>query len=159
MLSSCFLYFFFRYVQIVVSKLRSNATPTYHPGNNLQPYDAKTVDNQPYIAAQLDGTNINQNSVFTVGDDKKYASSNTRKRRSTNYQNVQLEPETYYSVFQRTFQYTVSCKLFHSEHENNLKKICGAALHEMFVPVLTESVLGKSWSVSLNATVQQMVVV
>jgi hypothetical protein len=106
--SSCFLYFFFRYVQIVVSKLRSKSTPTYHPGNNLRPYDAKTVDNQPYIAAQLDGTNINQNSVFTVGDGKGYAPSSTRKRRSTNYRNVQLEPETYYSVFQRTFKSAVS---------------------------------------------------
>jgi hypothetical protein len=100
--------FFNRYFQIVVSKLQSNAKPTDHPGNDRLPYDVKTVDNQPYIAAQLDGTNINQNSVFTVGDGKRYASSSTRKRRITNYQNVQLEPETYYSVFQRTFKSAVS---------------------------------------------------
>ncbi|CAB4027794.1 Receptor-type tyrosine- phosphatase delta [Paramuricea clavata] len=94
------------YVQIIVSKLRNNTKPTEHPGNDLIPYNENTVDNQPYIAAQIDGTNINQNSVFTVGDDKEYAPSGTRKRkrRSTNYQNVQLEPETYYSVFQRTFK-------------------------------------------------------
>jgi hypothetical protein len=106
----------FRYVQIIVLKLQNDKKPTEHPGNDLLPYDENTVDNQPYIAAQLDGTNINQNSVFTVGDDKKYAPSGTRKRRSTNYQNVQLEPETYYSVFQRTFQSAVSGKLSQSKH-------------------------------------------
>ena len=100
--------FFNRYFQIVVSKLQNNAKPIDHPGNDLQPYDVNTVDNQPYIAAQLDGTNVNQDSVFIVGDGKGYDSSSTRKRRSTNYQNVQLEPETYYSVFQRTFKSAVS---------------------------------------------------
>ena len=101
----------FRYVQIIVLKLQNDKKPTEHPGNDLLPYDENTVDNQPYIAAQLDGTNINQNSIFTVGDGKKYTPSSTRKRRSTNYQNVQLEPETYYSVFQRTFKSAVSGKL------------------------------------------------
>ena len=98
---------FFRYTQIIVSKLQSDTKPTEHPENGLLPYGENT-DNQPYIAAQLDGTNINQNSVFIVGDGKKYAPSSTRKRRTTNYQNVQLEPETYYSVFQRTFKNAVS---------------------------------------------------
>ncbi|CAB3993153.1 Hypothetical predicted protein [Paramuricea clavata] len=88
-----------KFVQIVVSKIRSNSTPTYHPGKDLLPYDVNTVDNQSYIAAQLDGTNINQNGVFTVGDGKRYAPTSTRKRRSTNYRNVELEAKTYYSVF------------------------------------------------------------
>ena len=116
---------YFRYVQIIVSKLQNDEKPTEHPGNDLQPYDVNTVNNQPYIAAQLDQTNINQNNVFTVGDDKKYASSSTRKRRSPNYHNVQLEPETYYSVFQRTFQSVVSDKLglLQFKQESNLRKL------------------------------------
>ena len=105
--------YLFRYVQIIVSKLQNDTKPTEHPGNDLLPYDENTVDNQPYIAAQLNGTNINQNSVFTVGDGERYASSSTRKRRSTNYQNVRLEPETYYSVFQRTFENAVSGEIIY----------------------------------------------
>ena len=86
---------------------------------------------------------MKQNKLFTIGDEKIYIESGTRKRRSTNYQNVQLEPETYYSVFQRTFKSTVSGKLFQSKHESNLRKCLGLRYMILtFAPVLTESVSG-----------------
>ncbi len=98
----------FRYVQIVVSKRPSGTKPTTHPGNDLQPYNVNTVDKQPYIAAELDATYVNNNSIFTVGDGERYARSGTRTRRNTEFHNFKLEPQTYYSVFQRTFKNAVS---------------------------------------------------
>ncbi len=98
----------FRYVQIVVSKQRRCTKPTNQPGNDLQPYDVNTVDNQPYIAAELDTSDVNKNSVFTVGDGEKYVRTGRRKRRSIEFQNVKLEPETCYSVLQRAFKSAVS---------------------------------------------------
>ena len=97
----------FRYVQIVVSKQRRCTKPTNQPGNDLQPYDVNTVDNQPYIAAELDATSVNNNSVFTVGDGERYVRCGKRTR-TIEFQNVKLQPETYYSVFQRTFKSAVS---------------------------------------------------
>jgi hypothetical protein len=46
----------------------------------------------------------------------RYAPSSTRKRRSTNYQNVILESETYYSVFQRTFKSAVSGEMIYVQY-------------------------------------------
>ncbi len=97
----------YRYVQLVVSKQRNNTKPTSHQGNDLQPYDVNTVDNQPYIAAELDATSVNNNSVFTVGDGERYVRCGKRTR-TIEFQNVKLEPGTYYSVFQRTFKSAVS---------------------------------------------------
>ncbi|XP_028402410.1 uncharacterized protein LOC114525351 [Dendronephthya gigantea] len=90
-----------KYIQIVVVK--TNRKPTKHPGNDLQPYDKNTVNSKPYIAAELGKTFVNQNSLFTVGDDKSY-SKTRRTRRDISFKNVKLEPDTGYSVFQRTFK-------------------------------------------------------
>ena len=102
----------FRYAQIVVSKLGNDKTPTDHPGDDLRPYDSSTVNNKPYIAAEVDNTYFEEDTTFTVGDSKQYSRSGTRKRRSINFNNVELKPETFYSVFQRTFKSAVSSKRF-----------------------------------------------
>ena len=106
------MFYFFRYVQIVVAKLGDDKIPTDHPGDDLRPYDSSTVNNKPYIAAEIDETYFEEDRIFTVGDDKQYSRSGTRKRRSISFKNAELEPETFYSVFQRTFKSAVSCKLF-----------------------------------------------
>ena len=100
--------YFCRYVQIVVSKLKNSTKPSLYPGNDLQPYDGT---NPTYIAAELDKTFMNENSLFTVGDGKKYGRSSSRKRRNIEFKNVKLTPGTHYSVLQRTFKTAVSDKL------------------------------------------------
>ena len=102
-----FLYFC-RYVQIIVSKLLNSTKPIRYPGNNLHPYNGISPT---YIAAELDKTFVNENSLFTVGDGKKYGRSSTRKRRNIEFENVKLQPGTDYSVLQRTFKTAVSGKL------------------------------------------------
>ena len=96
-----------RYVQIVVSKVPGKEKPVRYPGNDLHSYNGK---NPTYIAAELDKTFVNENSLFTVGDGKKYGRSSTRKRRNIEIENVKLTPGTYYSVLQRTFKSAVSAK-------------------------------------------------
>ena len=100
--------FLCRYVQIVASKLENHTKPSLYPGNDLRPYDGT---NLMYVAAELDKTFINKNSLFTVGDGKKYKRSTKRKRRNFEYENVKLQPGTHYSVLQRTFKTAVSGKL------------------------------------------------
>ncbi|XP_028402371.1 uncharacterized protein LOC114525314 [Dendronephthya gigantea] len=90
-----------KYIQIVVVK--TNRKPTKHPGNDLQPYDKNTVNTKPYIAAELEKTFVNKNSLFTVGDGKSYSKA-ARTRRDISFKNARLELDTGYSVFQRTFK-------------------------------------------------------
>jgi hypothetical protein len=101
----------FRYAQIVVSKLQSQTKPTSHPGKDLQPYDENSEDNQPYITAELKKNYVNKNRLFTVGDNMVYIRSDSREKRNIKYHNVKLQPDTYYSVFQRTFESEVGGSL------------------------------------------------
>ena len=100
----------YRYVQLVVSKQRNDTKPTKHPENDLQPYNINTIDNQPYIAAEFDTSSVNNNSSFTVGNGERYVRCGKKTKRTIalEFQNVKLQPETYYSVFQRTFKSAVS---------------------------------------------------
>ncbi len=97
-----------------MSKLSSYEKPTEHPGNDLQPYDPDHT--KSYITAELESNYVKRNSLFTVGDNNIYVRSGKRTRRNIEFQNVELEPETYYSVFQRTFESAVSGNLLQSKY-------------------------------------------
>ena len=103
--------YFFRYAQIVVSKQQTDMKPTSHPENDLQPYSGNSDNNKPYITAELGKNYVNTNRKFTVGDDKMYDRSGRRTKRNIEFHNAKLEPETYYSVFQRTFKSAVGDNL------------------------------------------------
>jgi hypothetical protein len=64
--------------------------------------DQRKPDKVPYIATQFSAKEFEKYRIFKVGDGKNY-SVGARKRRdiSGQYYNGPLEPETYYSMFQR----------------------------------------------------------
>ena len=95
-----------RYIQIIVKRQTSERQPKNEPDNysNLRSYNEKSMGNVPYIAAELDRDYVTVRKCFTVGDGKRYSKSINRKRRDVQFLNVKLEPDTYYSVFQRTFK-------------------------------------------------------
>ena len=95
-----------RYIQIIVKRQTSERQPKNEPDNysNLRSYNEKSMGNVPYIAAELDRDYVTIRKLFTVGDGKRYSESTNRKRRDVQFLNVKLEPDTYYSVFQRTFK-------------------------------------------------------
>ena len=91
-----------RYFQIVLSKQQNVEKPTNHPGTDLQPHGKTSEDNKPYITVELRRNYLNKNRLFTVGDDMTYVGS--KDGGNIDFQNVKLEPDTFYSVFQRTFK-------------------------------------------------------
>ena len=95
-------------MQIIVLKLQIDSKPTNHPGKDVQLHDENTVDSRPYITAEFSRRYAMKNNKFIVGDDQIYSRSGARKRRNIRIKNVKLQPETYYSVFQRTFKSAVS---------------------------------------------------
>lgn len=97
----------YRCVQIVVSKLPTTAKPTKHP-EILEQYDKNTIDCVPYIAAEIGKPYVNQiRGLFTVGDNQLYSEFNSSRREKRIFRNANLERDTYYSVFQRTFKSAV----------------------------------------------------
>jgi hypothetical protein len=87
-----------------VSKQQKDEKPTSHPGNDLQPFSRNPDDTKPYITAELTRNYVSENRLFTVGDDEIYNGSDRREKRNIKYHNVKLQPDTHYSVFQRTFR-------------------------------------------------------
>ena len=70
-------------------------------------------ESRPYVTAELSVSDIDFHQVFVVGDGKNYEKlSRTREIRDgsriTSFNNTPLEPDSFYSAFQRTFQDEVS---------------------------------------------------
>jgi hypothetical protein len=86
----------------VLSKQQKDEKPTSHPGTDLQPHGETSEDNKLYITVELRRNCLNKNTLFTVGDDMTYVGSKDGAK--IDFQNVKLEPDTFYSVFQRTFK-------------------------------------------------------
>lgn len=104
----------FRYIQIIVSRLATSNKPDSYPSENLKAYEANASTKQhTYIAAEFDVETFKSN-LFTIGDGKTYSRSAIGKARSILYENAELYPDTFYSVFQRRFRNNVSHFNFHS---------------------------------------------
>ena len=92
-------------MQIIVKKQNTNETPSQDPdfylSSHLQPYDKS---DQLYIAAEVTKDDVVQNKTLTVGDGKTYSTSLSGSK----YRNVELQPNSYYFLFQRIFKTKVS---------------------------------------------------
>ena len=86
---------------------QTDTKPTKYPKRDLKPHSGNSDDNKPYITAELGREYVNQNRNFSVGDGQTYTRSGRGTRRNIEFHNVNLEPDTYYSVFQRTFKSAV----------------------------------------------------
>lgn len=101
----------FRYVQIIVKKLANDEQPAESPDSYLlSDLNSHDRNSSLYVAAELSKNYVEQNPSFTIGDGKLYrkTSKGQEKNVAAGFLNAKLEPESYYSVFQRTFKNDVS---------------------------------------------------
>ena len=122
----------FRYVQIIVIKLKDNTLP--EPPYMYTSKDISTVNESvptsvPYVTAQLTAAEVNELQTFVVGDGMNYGQSSRRRRgaerftigydesreqgkrnrrsdgssKAMLFYNRPLKADSIYSAFQRTF--------------------------------------------------------
>ncbi|XP_046858695.1 uncharacterized protein LOC124452153 [Xenia sp. Carnegie-2017] len=94
------------HVQVVVAMLSSFKKPKNHHDAVLEAYKRNNFSNESYVyvAAMFSASRVYEVRTFTVGDGKKYNISTRGVQNIVSYQNVILQPDTFYSVFQRMFK-------------------------------------------------------